>query len=94
VFLSPLLVLTAWAGLRQAAAVSSLFIVVNSLSGLAGLASAGLSFQEFWFLPAFPFIWLAGFLGSRWGSRLLNLQLMRYLLSAVLFFASLILISR
>lgn len=37
VFLSPVLLLRQWCTTRQAAAVSSLFILLNSLAGLAGL---------------------------------------------------------
>lgn len=40
VFLTPLLLLSGWASTRQAAAVSALFILGNSLSGLAGLLLA------------------------------------------------------
>ncbi|MEB3201921.1 MAG: hypothetical protein VKK05_03795 [Synechococcus sp.] len=40
VFLTPLLLCCSWASTRQAAAVSSLFIFGNSLSGLAGLLLA------------------------------------------------------
>src|SRR5213595_1460315 len=36
IFLTPLLLFCEWAHIRQAAAVSALFILVNSLSGLAG----------------------------------------------------------
>lgn len=37
IILSPLLLLFRWASLKEAAAVSALFIFVNSVSGLAGL---------------------------------------------------------
>src|SRR5213082_3896001 len=40
IFLTPLLLFCEWAHIRQAAAVSALFILVNSLSGLAGYFTA------------------------------------------------------
>lgn len=42
IFLSPVLFLKQWARAREIAAVTSLFILVNSLAGLAGQASQGL----------------------------------------------------
>lgn len=39
IILSPLLLLLHWATLRQTAAISALFIFVNSLSGLAGMGT-------------------------------------------------------
>ena len=52
VFLTPLLLGCSWASTRQAAAVSSLFIFGNSLSGLAGLLLARQQHQAL--LPALP----------------------------------------
>ena len=70
VFLTPLLLCCGWASTRQAAAVSSLFILGNSLSGLAGLllARQGLDLpaQLGWMLIT---VLLAGAVGSRLGSR-------------------------
>src|SRR4029077_4765308 len=36
IFLSPLLLLTGWAGTKQTSAVAAPFILVNSIAGLAG----------------------------------------------------------
>jgi uncharacterized membrane protein YfcA len=36
IFLTPLLLFCSWARIKQAAAVSALFILVNSIAGLAG----------------------------------------------------------
>ncbi len=43
IFLSPILFLGKWAGARQIAATTSLFIALNSLAGLAGQLSVGIS---------------------------------------------------
>lgn len=46
IILSPVLLLLKWANMKQAAAISALFIFVNSLSGLAGQLSKGISFSS------------------------------------------------
>ena len=40
IFLSPLILMLGWAGQRETSAVSALFILVNSIAGLAGYMSA------------------------------------------------------
>ncbi|EDY37195.1 Y4hK [Cyanobium sp. PCC 7001] len=91
VFLTPLLLLRGWATTRQAAAVSSLFILGNSLSGLLGLALVrGPA------LPAAPpqlgvlvlAVLLAGMAGSRLGSRHWPVSWLRRLLALVLLLAA------
>lgn len=42
IILSPVILLLHWGNMRQTAAVSSLFILVNSLAGLAGVTQSGL----------------------------------------------------
>lgn len=91
VFLTPLLLLAAWATTRQAAAVSSLFILVNSFSGLMGLllARQGVAVtptpQLAWLLLV---VLLAGGLGSRLGSRHWPVSWIRRCLALVLILAS------
>ena len=63
IFLSPLLLLLHWADMKETAAVSALFIFVNSAAGLTGILSSGLN------LPSEIFIWvpvalLGGIIGS------------------------------
>ena len=92
VFLTPLLLCSGWATTRQAAAVSSLFILGNSLSGLAGLLLAGrveaaaLPPQLGWMLLV---VLLAGALGSRLGSRHWPVAWIRRCLALVLLLAAL-----
>src|SRR5205085_3569413 len=45
IILSPILLLLKWADMKQTAAISALFIFVNSLSGLAGQLSKGVHFS-------------------------------------------------
>jgi uncharacterized membrane protein YfcA len=91
VFLTPLLLLAAWATTRQAAAVSSLFILVNSFSGLMGLLLAR---QGIGLAPAPQLGWLlltvllAGGLGSRLGSRHWPVSWIRRVLALVLLLAA------
>ncbi|MEB3331918.1 MAG: sulfite exporter TauE/SafE family protein [Synechococcaceae cyanobacterium] len=74
VFLTPLLLWCGWASTRQVAAVSSLFIFGNSLSGLTGLLLARQPAAAL--LPSLPpqlgwmvvVVLLAGAMGSRLGS--------------------------
>src|SRR4051812_11789385 len=47
IFLTPLLLLCGWASIRRAAAVSALFILVNSIAGLVGYVSSGRQVPSF-----------------------------------------------
>jgi uncharacterized protein len=87
IFLSPVIVLMGWGNTKDAAAVSSLFIVCNSLSGLA---AAGLHTSSF---TNISFIWVAaavigGLSGAYLGSHKFKLTTVRYILSAVLCIAA------
>lgn len=83
IFLSPLLLLAGWAGVRQTAAVSVVFILVNSAAGLAGhLASLQALPREAagWAAAAF----VGGLVGSELGSRRLPPDWLKRLLAGVL----------
>lgn len=87
VFLTPLLVLMRWSSTKMASAVSAVFIVVNSLAGLAGRLSAGrLEFGSLGWL-VLPGL-LGGLAGSYLGANLLPSLVLRRLLAAVLFVAA------
>jgi len=86
IFLTPLILFRRWARMREAAAVSALFIFVNSLSGLAGYAGSGRTFPDFaW--PLAAVVAAGGFLGSRLGSRHLPVRGITALLAVVLVIA-------
>lgn len=88
VFLSPLLLLCGWGAAREVAGVSALFILGNSIAGLAGHLTRDLTLPDA--LPA----WLlaagvGGLIGSWIGARRLPPPALRRALAAVLLFAGL-----
>jgi uncharacterized membrane protein YfcA len=91
IFLTPLLIATGWAGTRFAAGTSAIFILANSVSGLAG------NFGAVGNIPAAIPLWLivvaiGGAIGSDLGSRRLPAPWVRRGLAAVLLVAGLKLI--
>ncbi|MHA8099437.1 sulfite exporter TauE/SafE family protein [Aquirufa aurantiipilula] len=88
IVLSPLMLLMRWATLKQTAAVSALFIFVNSLSGLFGqIQKGGIQVTEH-FQWAVAATVLGGLLGSYYGSQKFNVPTLRYLLALGLVIAS------
>jgi uncharacterized membrane protein YfcA len=92
VFLTPLLLFRRWSSTRQAAAVSSLFILGNSLSGLAGLLLARTSDAPVVLPPGVAamalVVLMAGAVGSRLGSRHWPVAWIRRCLAVVLLLAA------
>lgn len=91
IFLTPLLIAAGWAGTRFAAGTSVIFILANSVSGLAGNVGAVGG------IPAAIPLWLGvvavgGAIGSELGSRRLPAPWVRRALAAVLLVAGLKLI--
>lgn len=93
VFLSPIMIMARYATTKETAAASALFILANSLSGLAGKVVQGklaLSDSSLW-----PFL-LAAFVGALVGSHLgakkFSTTLLKRLLGVVLIIAALKLI--
>lgn len=83
IILSPLLLMLGWTNIRETAALSALFIFVNSVAGYIGTVGFDLSFDRtLWiFIP--PTI-IAGMLGSYYGARKFNVALVKNLLTLVL----------
>lgn len=67
IYLTPVLLFLRWTDAKQAAALSSFFILVNSLSGLAGQFSKGLPSLN---MPMTVSLLVAVILGGQIGSRL------------------------
>lgn len=88
IILSPMLLLFRWASLKEAAAVSALFIFVNSVSGLAGLKTwipMDQSQMMYWLAASL----VGGFLGARWGAAIASNVKVKWILALVLIIASL-----
>jgi uncharacterized membrane protein YfcA len=88
IFLTPLLLFMHWARTKEAAAVSALFILVNSITGLAGNISSTRQF------PSFALMLLAaaaigGGIGSHFGSQRFDPRVIKRLLALVLLIAGL-----
>jgi uncharacterized protein len=88
IFLTPLLLWMRWASVKTASAVSAMFILVNSISGLLGNLSATKQ------VPAFAAVLLVaalvgGSIGSYLGSHKLSHSVIQRLLSIVLIIAGL-----
>ena len=83
IILTPLILLLQWGNMKEAAAVSALFIWVNSASGLIGQFSSGVALSSATFiLVALAFV--GGLLGSYYGSRRWNNRKLEYFLALVL----------
>lgn len=91
IFLTPLLILMRWAKTKTAAALSAVFILVNSIAGLAGNIGATKSFPAFAILPVAAALG-GGILGSWLGSRRFPQTTIKRLLAIVLTIAGLKLI--
>lgn len=86
ILLSPIVLLMGWGGLRNAAAVSALFIWVNSLAGMVGNLAGGRTIAP----EAWPLVGLAvagGLAGAWYGSFRAMPRALAYLLAAVLLIA-------
>ena len=91
IFLTPVLLLARWSETKTAAGVSAMFILVNSISGLAG------NFRQAMELPSDVWLWIVaavagGIIGSTLGSRRFNSLTLRRVLALVLVFAGIKLI--
>lgn len=86
IILSPILLILHWANMKETAAVSALFILVNSLAGFASIIQKGNPIES----SIFPLILLAvagGIVGAYAGSKKLKLGLLKNILSLVLVIA-------
>ena len=87
IILSPVLLLLKWANMKQTAAISALFIFVNSLSGLAGQLQKGINFSpDMYAYVVVAFV--GGICGAYFGSLKFKQNILQYLLAIVLIVAS------
>ncbi len=91
IILSPVILLMHWGNMKEAAAVSALFIWVNSAAGMVGQFSTGVKLDpHVWIFVAAAVV--GGFLGSYVGAVKMNNKALRYMLAFVLTLASIKLI--
>lgn len=86
IILSPVILLFHWGKMKEAAAVSALFIWVNSAAGLVGQLYSGVTIEK----ESFLFVAIAlvgGILGGYYGSKKINNMQLRYILAFVLIIA-------
>lgn len=86
IFLTPLMLFMHWATVKRTAAVSALFILVNSISGLAGNISSTRNFPTFALVLVAAVI-VGGTAGSYLGSRRFEPVVIKRLLAIVLLIA-------
>ncbi|MFC6095368.1 sulfite exporter TauE/SafE family protein [Flavobacterium qiangtangense] len=87
IILSPILLLLQWTNQKQTAAISAAFIFVNSVAGLGGMLTQGISFtgdMVMYIIVAF----IGGLLGAYLGSKKFNQDVLKYVLATVLLMAS------
>jgi uncharacterized membrane protein YfcA len=88
IILSPLLIIFRWSTVKESAGISAMFILLNSLSGLAGIINQG-------YVPdGSSIIWIGaaltgGLIGAYLGSNKLPVTGLKYVLSGILCFAAL-----
>jgi uncharacterized membrane protein YfcA len=86
IILSPVLLFLKWTDQKQTAAISALFIFVNSLSGLAGQLTKGIQFNAnmYWYvIIAFA----GGLCGAYFGAMHFRQTILKYVLALVLLLA-------
>jgi uncharacterized protein len=86
IFLTPLLLFCRWAHIRQAAAVSALFIWVNSIAGLIGYFTRVHAIPSLGFILAAAAI-IGGIVGSHLGSKRFAVRIISLCLATVLVIA-------
>ncbi|AUP77625.1 sulfite exporter TauE/SafE family protein [Flavivirga eckloniae] len=86
IILTPIILLLHWGKMKEAAAVSALFIWVNSASGLIGQLSSGVSIEKASFLLVVIAL-IGGVLGGYYGSKKINNKNLQYILAFVLMIA-------
>jgi uncharacterized membrane protein YfcA len=83
IILSPVIILFGWGTMKQTAAVSALFILVNSISGISGFLLKGGVMPES-SIPLIGVVLVGGLFGGYYGSKKFNSGVLRNILAVVL----------
>jgi uncharacterized membrane protein YfcA len=92
IFLAPLLYMTRWGPPKAIAGTSAVFILANSISGLAGQlgkgsgGAAGQALATYW--PLFPAVLIGGTIGSTLGSGRLDPKYVRILTALLILYVA------
>lgn len=89
IFLSPLLHMLRWDEAHRISALASAFILVNSISGLAGQLSRTATLDWQLIVPLLFAVFAGGQLGSRWGARKFQAVHIRKVTAALILVAGL-----
>jgi uncharacterized membrane protein YfcA len=89
IFLSPILHLINWDEAKKISALASLFILVNSISGLVGQISRASSIDWTFILPLLIAVLVGGQIGSRLGSKKFNPIYIKRITAVLIFVAGL-----
>lgn len=87
ILLSPILLLMGWSNQKQTAAISSIFIFLNSMAGIAGQMKTGFNLSP-QIITIIVFVLAGGWLGAYIGAEKLKSKNMKYILAAVLVLAA------
>lgn len=89
IFLSPILHFLRWSDAKRISALASLFILVNSISGLAGQFQRGLpSIRWEFIVPLLLAVLIGGQIGSRLGARNFNPLYIKRITAALMLLAA------
>lgn len=87
IFLSPILHLSKWDTARKISAMASIFILANSVSGLAGQIARSASIEWRFVLPLLGAVLTGGQIGSRLGAKRFNPLYIRRITAALILVA-------
>lgn len=87
ILLSPLLLLLGWANQKETAALSSIFIFLNSAAGMLGQMNNGFELSQSTYV-IIVFVMLGGWLGAYLGSKKLHANQLKFILASVLIVAA------
>ena len=87
ILLSPILLLMGWSTMKQTAAISAIFIFLNSIAGIAGQLKTGFDLSS-QILSIIVFVLIGGSAGAYFGAGKLPPKGMKYVLALVLVVAA------
>ena len=87
IILSPIILMLGWAGVKETAALSALFIFLNSVAGFLGASVFHIEFSpQLWMI--LPLTVVGGAFGAYFGAKKFSPKALKYLLAFVLAFAA------